>query len=187
MPQKFTVPQFIDIEDKILGPITTRQFIIIIVASMMAFLGYKLFDFGLFIAWAIIWLGGAAIISFVKINGMAFHYFLLNMIQTVKRSPIRVWNKDLSPAQLRALAFRKEEVVKKEEIPTKAPLSLSSLSELSLIADTGGSYAGENVLDTHEINVTAGKISDKKISPTKKVAKKGKNKPFTGGDYKGGF
>ena len=29
--QMFTVPQFIDVEDKIIGPITTRQFIICLV------------------------------------------------------------------------------------------------------------------------------------------------------------
>ncbi|KKS92044.1 MAG: hypothetical protein UV69_C0039G0006, partial [Parcubacteria group bacterium GW2011_GWE2_43_12] len=31
--QQFVVPQFIDVEDKIIGPITVRQFIIIMVGG----------------------------------------------------------------------------------------------------------------------------------------------------------
>ena len=33
--QQFTVPQFIDVEPKIIGPITTRQFLIFLAAGLM--------------------------------------------------------------------------------------------------------------------------------------------------------
>ena len=49
MDQRFIVPQFIDAEDKILGPITVRQFIIMIVGGLLIFAAYKLADFGLFL------------------------------------------------------------------------------------------------------------------------------------------
>ena len=38
MPEKFVVPQFIDNEDKILGPITVRQFLILLVATFVIFI-----------------------------------------------------------------------------------------------------------------------------------------------------
>ena len=145
--QRFRVPQFIDIEDKILGPITVRQFVIILAACFISALGYPFFDFTLFLTWAIFWIVLAAVMAFVKINGMPFHFFLLNIIQTVKNPPIRVWNKNLSNAEIKEL-LKKSAVVKEEEkIPTKAPLGNSSLSELALIADTGGVYKGETVMD----------------------------------------
>ncbi|MBI4215227.1 MAG: PrgI family protein [Parcubacteria group bacterium] len=153
MAQRFTVPQFIDVEDKILGPVTVRQFVILLGAALICFIGYALFTFDLFVVWSLIWIGLCVILAFVRINGMPFHYFLLNMIQTVQRASTRVWNKELSNAQIRALAFKKAEIKKVEEIPVKAPLSFSTLSELSLIADTGGSYAGERVLEEHEVKL----------------------------------
>ncbi|TSC55586.1 MAG: Uncharacterized protein G01um101418_835 [Parcubacteria group bacterium Gr01-1014_18] len=151
--KRFTVPQFIDVEDKILGPITTRQFVILLAASLVSFVGYKLFDFTLFLIWVVVWMGGGGIISFAKINGMPFHFFLLNMIQTVRRDPIRVWDKRLSDSQVRAILFTKKDVKPLEIIPEKAPLLTSSLSELSLIADTGGQYEGETVMEGHEVKV----------------------------------
>ena len=47
--QQFTVPQFIDVEDKILGPISVRQFLIMLGGGLFAFVAYKVADFALFI------------------------------------------------------------------------------------------------------------------------------------------
>ncbi len=38
--QQFVVPQFIDVEDKILGPLTVRQFLIMLVSCLICFLGF---------------------------------------------------------------------------------------------------------------------------------------------------
>ena len=48
--QQFTVPQFIDVEPKIIGPITTRQFLIFLGAALLIFLFYKMLNFGAFVA-----------------------------------------------------------------------------------------------------------------------------------------
>ena len=42
--QQFTVPQFIDFEDKIIGPITTRQFLILMGGFVAIALCYAIFD-----------------------------------------------------------------------------------------------------------------------------------------------
>ena len=46
---QFVVPQFIDVEDKIIGPITTRQFIIMLAAILMDFVAFKLLTFIFFL------------------------------------------------------------------------------------------------------------------------------------------
>jgi len=80
--QQFVVPQFIDVENKIIGPITTRQFVIFLVGALFIGAAYKLFDFALFITVGILILGICGIFAFGRINGRPFHYFLLNLIQT---------------------------------------------------------------------------------------------------------
>ena len=88
--EQFTVPQFIDEEDKILGPITTRQFIILLVTAGIIFVEYKIFDFSLFVVSGLITAGVAVAIAFGKINGRPFHFFLLNLIQSLFSPKLRV-------------------------------------------------------------------------------------------------
>lgn len=136
-----TVPQFIDNEDKILGPITVRQFVIMFVAAIILFLFYKFADLVTFI-FACIPIGGiTAVIAFVKINGQPFHYFVLHIIETLKRPSLRVWRKSVS----RTTLFHIKPTQKIEEVaPVHQLLPERKLSELSLIVDTGGAYMGEH-------------------------------------------
>ncbi len=139
MPEKFIVPQFIDNEDKILGPITVRQFLICLVATLVIFIEYKLLRTPYFIA-ALIPTGGlSAVFAFLKVNGQPFHLFFVNVLQTMMRPGLRVWNKNLNDAEIRALAKREEEapIVKRER---KAPPSSTRLRDLALTVNTGGVY-----------------------------------------------
>ena len=78
--EQFTVPQFIDEEDKILGPITTRQFIILLVTAGIIFVEYKIFDFSLFVVSGLITAGVAVALAFGKINGRPFHFLTRKII-----------------------------------------------------------------------------------------------------------
>ncbi|MCX6745707.1 MAG: PrgI family protein [Candidatus Parcubacteria bacterium] len=134
----FLVPQFIDVESKVIGSITTRQFLIMMVAGMLDFIFYKLFYFNTFLVIAIVVTGIFGIVAFVKINGMPFHFFFLNLVQTLKKKKLRTWQKEgienlPSP----------EKVEVKKELMVKAPITTSRLSSLSLIVNTGGAYHEE--------------------------------------------
>ncbi len=142
MPEQFIVPQFIDVEDKIIGPITVRQFVILLVSAGITFLFYKLFDFTLFLVTGIPLIGIGIVVAFIKINGQPFHFFLLNLAQTVRRPGLRVWNKELTDAEVRAFLARPE-IKPPPPPPQKAPLEESHLAELSLIVNTGGVYRPE--------------------------------------------
>ncbi|MDO8582228.1 MAG: PrgI family protein [bacterium] len=141
--EQFTVPQFIDVEDKIIGPISVRQFLILLVGGLTGFLFYKIADFTLFIFIAVIDLGFTATLAFFKVNGVPFHFFILNILQTTKRPRLRVWFKEVNVAEIRADLKRPEEKRVTEVIFTKAPLATAPLSQLSLVVDTGGVYKGE--------------------------------------------
>lgn len=139
--QQFTVPQFIDVESKIIGPVTSRQFLIFLGAAIVIGLSYKLFDFPLFIAVTIIVILLAGTFAFLKINGRPFHFFVLNFIQTMRRNRLRVWRHD---ANAELVTDIKAEQKKVEQIPVKERYHSSRLAELSLIVDTQGHYRGKD-------------------------------------------
>lgn len=138
--QQFTVPQFIDVENKIIGPITVRQFMIFLAAAILVAGCYPLFDFALFLTIAVIVTIIAFTFAFIKINGRPFHLFLLNLIQTIRRPGLRVWNNRLTE-------FVEDRTA--EISPVAAPAApqkiykKSRLAELALIVDTKGRYKGE--------------------------------------------
>jgi hypothetical protein len=146
--QQFTVPQFIDVEDKIIGPITARQFLIFLAGAIVIAISYRIFDFNLFLTVAILVFVLSVAFGFVKINGRPFHFFMLNVLQTWRRPNIRVWNNRLAP------------ITNEEKIPTlkfdstkssKEYYKKSRLAELSLVVDTKGEYRGSEDDDEEEI------------------------------------
>lgn len=139
--QQFTIPQFIDVEDKIIGPITARQFVILLFGMMLMAIFYKLFDFSLFLFSSFIVFVLTITFAFIKVNGRPFHLFLLNVIQTVKKPGLRVWNHKLQMAEL-----NEEDdnlTVIRPVVPANKHYTASRLAELSLMVDTRGAYREE--------------------------------------------
>jgi hypothetical protein len=139
MPDKFIVPQFIDKEDQILGPITVRQFLIMLVTIFSIFIAYKILAFAYFIVFALFVGGLGGTFGFVKINGQPFHVFFLNFLQTATRPPLRVWDKRPTDAEIRA-ATKVEAVVPPHVTTTKPRPEVSRLRDLTLVVNTGGVY-----------------------------------------------
>jgi len=139
MPQQFVVPQFIDVEDKIIGPITTRQFLIIMATTMILFVMYKILRFLYFVLTGLPIVGIAATFAFARVNGAPFHMFFLNILQTMRRPKTRVWYKEMNDAELRASLAAAPIAPPKAEAPKEEIVS-SRLQELTLVANTGGVY-----------------------------------------------
>jgi PrgI family protein len=70
---KFRVPQFIDVEDKLFGPLTFRQFLYLLGAAALAFVIWSLIPFK-FIAVMLAGpvLGFGVALAFVRINNRPF-------------------------------------------------------------------------------------------------------------------
>jgi hypothetical protein len=134
--QQFTVPQFIDVESKVIGPITARQFLIFIAALVFGGVAYLSFDFELFLVVAVLLIIIAGVFAFLKINGRPFHFFVLNLIQTFKKPKLRVWNHKIG----KNLETEIINIEYKEKIPRKEFYNKSRLAELSLVVDTKGQY-----------------------------------------------
>ncbi len=140
MPEQFVVPQFLDVETKIIGPITLRQFLILVGMLIAEFLIYRIFlNIVVVILLGVPVLAICLIFAFAKVNGQPFHFVILSMIQTFRKPMARVWDKALTEAQVR------EQMKKEEEKPVEPTVRKSlpesrRLSELALIVNTGGVY-----------------------------------------------
>lgn len=140
MPQQFIVPQFIDVENKIIGPITVRQFIIFLVGFGLIAIIFRIAQFWVAATMSVSIFGITGIFAFLKINGRPFHFLLLNMLQTVRRPTLKTWHKEIS---YKDIITRKKKQKRPELVITKKPVSASKLTQLSLIVDTGGAYQEE--------------------------------------------
>src|SRR5687768_16407337 len=140
---RYVVPQFIEVEDKIIGPLTVRQFLILLITIFVMFIEYKLADFGLFLLIGILTFVIGGVFAFFRINGQPFHFFCLNLIQTFRRPGLRVWDKEYSDGELM-------DIIRKPPPPPpvarirKEPLAATKLTELSLVVNTGGVYNPED-------------------------------------------
>src|SRR3989338_11258853 len=142
MPDQYVITQFIDVEDKIFGPVTARQFIILMVVFLIDFVLFRLFPLTTFLLIGVPLLSLGGIVAFVRINGAPFHYFLLNIIQTLRKPRLRVWSREYTDSELRDL-IKIEPPAPSIRITRKAFTATSRLQELTLVVNTGGVYKPE--------------------------------------------
>ena len=88
---QFQVPQFIETEDKIVGPLSLRQFIYVGVGFLIAALLYFVLQTWLWIFVAAISVGGAIAIAFVKIEGRPLANVITSAVSFYWNPQIYVW------------------------------------------------------------------------------------------------
>ncbi len=69
---RFEVPQFIDVEDKIFGPFTFKQFIYLVGGGALAYVSYKLILFPIWPIVSLFFILMALALAFYKINNQSF-------------------------------------------------------------------------------------------------------------------
>ncbi len=122
---QFQVPQFIEIEDKIIGPLTFKQFLFVVGGCGGAFIFYQLPLWGGLKFFLIIFcLGLGAAFAFLKIG----HKTLLSTVEDAlifySGAKLYLWKKVANPI------VRKEKT-SREELPTSG-LFVPTLSESKL-------------------------------------------------------
>lgn len=135
-----SVPQFIDVEDRIIGPMTLKQFGYYMGATGLSFIYWLFFDFSLFLSLAILTFLLATVFAFFKINDRPFIYFLLAVVSFYVKAPVRIWNRRgsrLKPQDMIAVSFREEglEETGQKDI-VKAHMKRGRLSHLEKALET---------------------------------------------------
>lgn len=94
---QFQVPQFIEAEDKIVGPLTIRQFIYLAVGGGISFLSYAVhLETWLWLVISVFAVSAAVAFAFAKVNGRPLHFLLLSVAGFLWRPHTYVWQPEKS-------------------------------------------------------------------------------------------
>ncbi len=128
---QFQIPQFIEVEDKIFGPFTFKQFIFVAGGAGSAYILYRLLP--VFIALPVIGLvvGFSIALAFLQFNGRPFILALEHGFSYLLHPKLYLWNNDRKRTVARA---KKETEEKKGEVYVPK-LSDSRLHELAWSLD----------------------------------------------------
>ena len=119
---QYRVPQFIEHEAKILGPLNVRQSLMVGGVLAVCFFLYFMIgqtNFFLFLLIAAGLTGGALAISFAKIEGLTLTAVIKNWINFNISPKIFLWRRKQSPVYLSTERIRREIVIKEERSPLK--------------------------------------------------------------------
>ncbi|MEI8130336.1 MAG: PrgI family protein [bacterium] len=118
---KYNVPQFIDVEDKIFGPLTFRQFIYLVGGGGLAFLAYKLVPGFFGILAALPFVAIAIALAFVKINEKPFINIVESAFTYALNDKLYVWKHENTQ--------KKNEPLKQDEVHAAREQYLPKISE----------------------------------------------------------
>lgn len=141
MPQ-YQVPQFIEVESPIIGPLTIYQFLWFAGGGAVCIILYFILSPLFFFLAALLVMGITAAFAFVKVENKPFLYYVSNLLSFSLRSQVYEWQ---SPATDKPYDFT---LVKKQDVTKKAAgtarqLTQSKIQELAWRLDLGISSAEE--------------------------------------------
>lgn len=138
---RYQVPQFVDIEDKIIGPLTLKQFLIYFSTALLLIPVYLFTDLSLFITLALPMLGVAAAFAHLKPGGKSLFEFLMNAVGFASKGRVWLWRRE---SRLRLLPVRGVELPEAQfEDEPIGP----GLQEKVRAMETAGNVSREDVAD----------------------------------------
>lgn len=90
---RFQVPQFINVEDKIVGPFSIKQFVYLVGGAGMVYIAYNFLPIYLSILLIIPVAGFAAALAFLKPNGKPFIFLVQAAIQYALSGRLYLWKR----------------------------------------------------------------------------------------------
>jgi len=126
---QFQVPQFTDIEDKIIGPLTLKQFLYLLAGGVIIFIFFKLFNI------FVVFLLGVPVacisfaLAFVRVNNQPFIEVVKNFFGFLRKPDFYVWKKPIAktPSQ-----EQPPQIIEKTPIGKKIkPIAKEKLQEIN--------------------------------------------------------
>lgn len=128
---RFTVPQFIDYEAKVIGPFTFKQFIYIGIAGSVCFVLYFTIPFQIFLIACFFIMGLALAFALVKIGGKTLPSIIANIFKFGLSPKTYIWKKREKQTVVYKKAVKPE--VKEDE---GLPLKIAADSQLKKLRTT---------------------------------------------------
>ena len=134
---QYKVPQNIDLEDKIIGPLTLIQFVYLMAGGMIIYISFNTIKSAAFYLIAIPVAILSLALTFVKVQDQPFSHFLGSFALYFVKPRKRIWHKLPEMETVKVVETR---AVKKDEkkVYKGKTLSQTNLAELSSVLDTRG-------------------------------------------------
>ena len=126
---RFNVPQFIEVEDKIFGPLTLKQFIYIAGTGAFAIVFYPLLPLWLTIILGLPIAVFGLVLAFIKINNQPLIKILQNALKYNSSAKLYLWKKREAPDK------PQKEVFKTPSAPIAPKLTRRRLKDLAWSLD----------------------------------------------------
>lgn len=91
---RYQVPQFIDIEDKIIGPLTIKQFVYLAGGAGMSYLIYTVFPIYIALVLVVAVIVLSLALAFYKVNNKPFIDFLEAAVMYYSKQNLYIWKKE---------------------------------------------------------------------------------------------
>jgi len=151
------VPQSIDLEEKVVGQLTVKQFMYLLGGALFGYLVYKAYDLGalhIYLAFIIIaFIALAALaFAFARPNQQPFEAFIGDFILFLIMPKRRLWSRD---AIGRGKAVKVKKKGEDKKLATPKQVTPDRLKALAAVLDSRGFEVGEESLKEHLGNVDA--------------------------------
>ncbi len=113
---QYSVPQFVDVEDKVIGPLSIKQFLWILGGAGISVVLWLILPVVLAVLLDIPVLLLAGAFAFFKVNGVTFPMYVANLFGFVIKPKTRVWKREVELDKTIVKAVDKNEKPKLEKI-----------------------------------------------------------------------
>jgi hypothetical protein len=132
---QYPVPQFTDVEDKIIGPLTLKQFGIIFAAAILIFLGFSATKSILVLIFLVLVFGIPALgLAFAPFNGRPIYNSIPKVIKFYSSSKVLIFHKEAhtisSQSKISDAQLSKEPAQKAASPPADSKANLIAVQEL---------------------------------------------------------
>ncbi|OGG60550.1 hypothetical protein A3C89_04185 [Candidatus Kaiserbacteria bacterium RIFCSPHIGHO2_02_FULL_50_50] len=136
---RYEVPQFIEVEQKVIGPFTWKQFVYLAGGAGALLITFLLLPFLLFVLLGVPVAALAVLLAFQKVNNRPFEILLEAAFNYMVKARFYLWN--IEEARKYTIIGNDTKAVEKEEAPQElAPRKeggISSLETKLMEAETG--------------------------------------------------
>lgn len=121
---RFQVPQFIEVEDKIFGPLTLKQFIYLAAGGAISFMFFHFFPIYVALFFIVPTAGLALALAFYKVNNKPFIVIMEAALKYLVGNKLYIWKKE------KELVIRSER--RSDETGEYTPLFIPRLADSKL-------------------------------------------------------
>lgn len=142
-----SVPQYIDVEDKIVGPLTAKQLGWMFGMGAVLLVCYNIFETGSFIIIAIVVMMIFSALAFYRPNGMTLLAFIGSSIYFFSRPKVYVWKREEGVRGAVISKKEKNEMTQKEVDHNKKKLNFSEIEGFAEVLDSEGMKENDQIAE----------------------------------------